>query len=109
MEELAERSFVLATGGCTVNGRSLAQQVGVELVDVTMTVRDWASALGLVREGLGVTVVPKSSLPQDLKGLCAMPLNPPMYREFGLVGSSISKGSPLVSALWTYFQGETVK
>lgn len=106
MEELASYLFVLATGGCTMNGRCLAQQVGTELVDIKMTVRDWASALGLVREGLGVTIVPESSLPQDLKGLRVLSLAPAIFREFGLVRSSAGMAYPMVDTLWTHFREE---
>lgn len=106
LEELASYLFVLATGGCTMNGRCLAQQVGTELVDIKMTVRDWASALGLVREGLGVTIVPESSLPQDLKGLRVLSLAPAIFREFGLVRSSAGMAYPMVDTLWTHFREE---
>ena len=62
---LAREPFVLATGGCTMHARSLAQDAGFDLADVRVEVRDWNSAFALVREGLGVTLVPEPTLLAD--------------------------------------------
>lgn len=104
MDELSDQPFVLATGGCSVNGQSLAGKAGVALNDVRLTVRDWGSACGLVRESMGITVVPESSLPTDLKGLRSLPLSAPMFREFGLVRSAAGRRSLAVSALWDHIE-----
>jgi DNA-binding transcriptional LysR family regulator len=96
--ELADQPFVLATGGCNVHAHSLATQTGVTLSDIRVTVRDLASAAVLVREGLGVSVVPESALPTDQRGLRVMQLQPPTYREFGLVCSQAGRDSPAVQA-----------
>lgn len=76
LEELAGQPFILATGGCVVNGKSLIEQAGLQLCDVRVKVRDWVSACMLVREGMGVTLVPESALPAELRGLCVMPVAP---------------------------------
>ncbi|MRW82506.1 LysR family transcriptional regulator [Pseudoduganella sp. FT26W] len=96
--ELADEPFVLATGGCNVHAQSLAMQAGVTLSDVRVTVRDLASAAVLVREGLGVSVVPESALPSDQRGLRVMQLQPRAYREFGLVCSQAGRESAAVQA-----------
>ncbi|WP_174864440.1 LysR family transcriptional regulator [Duganella dendranthematis] len=96
--ELADQPFVLATGGCNVHAHSLATQTGVTLSDIRVTVRDLASAAVLVREGLGVSVVPESALPTDQRGLRVMQLQPHTYREFGLVCSQAGRDSPAVQA-----------
>lgn len=99
LAELADEPFVLATGGCTVHAQSLAGQAGVTLSNIRVTVRDLASAAVLVREGLGVSVIPHSALPADQRGLRVMPLQPPAYREFGLVCSQTGRDSAAVQAL----------
>jgi DNA-binding transcriptional LysR family regulator len=66
---------------------------------VRVTVRDWASACVLVREGMGVALVPESTLPEEQRGLRVMPLVPTIYREFGLVCSEAGKSSRPVQAL----------
>lgn len=93
LEELADQPFVLATGGCAVNGKSLMEQTGLELSDVQVTVRDWISACLLVREGSGVALIPESALPDELRGLCIVPVTPSLCREFGLVCSQAGKAS----------------
>jgi DNA-binding transcriptional LysR family regulator len=69
LAELGTEPFVLATGGCHVHARSLAETAGLTLCDVRMEVRDWTSAIALVREGVGVGIVP---CPKSSK-VCASP------------------------------------
>ncbi|MER0784312.1 LysR family transcriptional regulator [Pseudomonas aeruginosa] len=99
LEELAVQPFILATGGCAVNGQSLMTQAGLHLSDVRVTVRDWASACVLVREGMGVALVPESTLPEEQRGLRVMSLLPTVHREFGLVCSETGKTSRVTQAL----------
>jgi len=99
LQELADKPFVLATGGCVVNGKSLIEEAGFQLSDVQVKVRDWISACLLVREGMGVALVPESALPTKLRGLSVVPLNPAIHREFGLVCSPSGKGSDVTQAL----------
>ncbi|ROM52561.1 LysR family transcriptional regulator [Pseudomonas poae] len=87
LAELLEQPFVLATGGCTANARSLSADAGLALRDVRVEVREWNSAFSLVREGIGVTLVPEMTLPVQRQGLRVMPLSTPVHREFCLVGS----------------------
>lgn len=99
LEELAAQPFILATGGCAVNGQSLMTQAGLHLTDLRVTVRDWTSACMLIREGMGVGLVPESTLPDEHHGLRVMPLLPTVHREFGLVCSEIGKASRPTQAL----------
>lgn len=99
LEELADQPFVLATGGCAVNGKSLMEQAGLQLSDVRVTVRDWISACLLVLEGMGVALIPESALPGELRGLCVVPVAPSLCREFGLVCSQAGKSSRATQAL----------
>jgi DNA-binding transcriptional LysR family regulator len=99
--EVAAQPFILATGGCAVHGQSLVERAGLRLLDVRVTVRDWASACMLVREDMGVALVPESTLPEDQRGLRVMQLTPPVHREFGLVCSEAGKASRPVQALLT--------
>jgi DNA-binding transcriptional LysR family regulator len=98
MNLLHWRLLILATGGCAVHGQSLVGRAGLRLPDVRVTVRDWASACMLVREGMGVALAPESTLPEDRRGLRVMQLTPPVHREFGLVCSEAGKASRPVQA-----------
>ncbi len=53
----------------------------------------------LVREGMGVALLPESTLPEEQRGLRVMPLMPAIHREFGLVCSENGKASRPVQAL----------
>jgi DNA-binding transcriptional LysR family regulator len=105
LSELADEPFVLATGGCSVNGFSLAADAGLTLTDIRVTVRDLGSAAVLVREGMGVALVPESALPADRQGLRVMQLSPPAYREFGLISSQAGQASGAVRAFLADCEG----
>lgn len=63
-------------------------------------VRDWSSAFSLVREGVGLSLVPELALPADRKGLQVLQLERPIHRSFGLVASQAGAGSMAVKALF---------
>ncbi|MBZ9559503.1 MULTISPECIES: LysR family transcriptional regulator [unclassified Modicisalibacter] len=81
---VAEEPFVLATGGCSSNARTLFEAAGLALHDLQLEVRDWNSALTLVGEGLGVALVPSLHLPRQRQGWRALALETPCRRQLGL-------------------------
>lgn len=87
LDRLAAEPFVLATGGCHLHAGALMRASGLSLADICIEVRDWASAIALVREGTGVGIVPESMLPESRKGLKAVALAPTISRGFGLLAS----------------------
>lgn len=93
LSELVAEPFVLATGGCHAHAGTLAQAAGLSLTDVRIEVRDWASAIALVREGVGVGIVPESTLSEKRKGLRIARIDPPLFRRFGLMSTAIRKPS----------------
>ncbi|HDR2535084.1 TPA: LysR family transcriptional regulator [Enterobacter ludwigii] len=99
LKELADQPFILATGGCVINGKSLMEMAGLQLSDILVTVRDWISACKLVGEEMGVALVPESALPETLRNLCVVPLTPAIHREFGLVCSSSGASSDATQTL----------
>ncbi|WP_110666765.1 LysR family transcriptional regulator [Salinicola halophilus] len=88
LSELVHEPFILATGGCSVHAQSLARSRSLELTDIRVSVQSWDSACALVREGMGIALVPESLLPEQMKGLRALPLSPSVDRTFGLVRST---------------------
>lgn len=99
LKVLADQPFILATGGCVVNGKSLMEMAGLQLSDIRVTVRDWISACKLVGEEMGVALVPESALPETLRNLCVAPLTPAIHREFGLVCSASGASSDATQTL----------
>ncbi|BEN10545.1 LysR family transcriptional regulator [Serratia marcescens] len=104
LDALFRLPFILATGGCDVNALRLAQQSGLALADIRATVSDWQTALTLVREGTGVTLMPASVIPPDALGVCTLPLVAPIYRRFGLAYSSEAAALPPVQTLLSYLR-----
>lgn len=96
LAELVAEPFVLATGGCHAHASALAEAAGLSLTDIRMEVRDWASAIALVREGVGVAIVPESTLPEKRKGLRVVRLDRPLFRHFGLMAAQGRKPSRAV-------------
>lgn len=105
LAELVAQPFVLATGGCSVNARSLALDVGLALADVRVEVREWNSAFTLVREQVGVSLVPQSTLPDNRQGLRVLPLSVPIDRRFALVPAPGRPPSLAVQALLDMLDG----
>lgn len=99
LAELVDEPFIVATGGCHVHGQSLVQRAGLHLSNVRLTVRDWRTAFALVGEGMGVSIVPASTLPKDPRAMRVYDLHPPIYRRFGLVSASANPPSPAAQAL----------
>ena len=55
---------------------------------------DSATILAMVREGLGITLVPRMMLPKKLEGVVALPLDPPQPLRIGLAVRSQKMASP---------------
>jgi DNA-binding transcriptional LysR family regulator len=99
LDELGAEPFVLATGGCATHGRTVVRDAGGQLADVRVEVRDWASAFALVRDGVGIALVPSLTLPEDRRGLRVLRLVAPVYRDFWLQPGPSSARMPAVRAL----------
>ena len=56
----------------------------------------------LVREGMGVAIVPESTLPEDKRGLRVLSLTQPIYRRFGLVPATATPVLKLVETFWQH-------
>ncbi|WP_110675020.1 LysR family transcriptional regulator [Salinicola sp. RZ23] len=95
---VAKEPFVLATGGCSSNARTLFDSAGLALQDLQLEVRDWNSALTLVGEGLGVALVPSLHLPRQRQGWRALALETPCPRRLGLELSTSDTPAPGVQA-----------
>ncbi|WFF42039.1 LysR family transcriptional regulator [Salinicola endophyticus] len=104
LSELVTQPYIHASGGCRVNGQSLAEARGLTFEDVRVTVRDWASACALVREYMGIAIVPESVLPEDRKGLRIQPLQPRMERCFGLVAATTVESAPALHTFWQHVE-----
>jgi len=83
LHELADDPLLLSDGGCEPLLRQLYDAASLPLRPARR-IRDVATLLAMVRERLGVTVVPELTLP-DGHGLAVVPIIPPKHRRLFLV------------------------
>lgn len=94
-EDLYEEGFIMERTQCTLGFMKMA---GFEPDKVKPHIRyqasDNATILAMVREGLGITLMPRMVLPKKLEGVVALPFDPPQYLQIGLAVRSQSTASP---------------
>lgn len=93
--ELREEGFIMEKNHCTLN---LMKKAGLDTSKNRPHIRyqasDSATILAMVREGLGITLVPRMMLPKKLEGAVALPLDPPQKLQIGLAVKSQETASP---------------
>jgi DNA-binding transcriptional LysR family regulator len=94
-EDLREEGFIMEKTQCTLRFMKMA---GFEPGKVKPSIRyqasDNATILAMVREGLGITLMPRTVLPKKLEGVVALPFDPPQHLQIGLAVRSQSTASP---------------
>ncbi|GHO88303.1 LysR family transcriptional regulator [Dictyobacter formicarum] len=94
-KELREEGFIMEKSQCALH---LLQRVGFGTSKNRPHIRyqasDSATILAMVREGLGITLLPRQMLPQKLEGAIALPLDPPQPLQIGLGIRSARVASP---------------
>jgi DNA-binding transcriptional LysR family regulator len=79
LADLTDDPFLLSDGGCEPLLQRMYHATGLTLQS-KLRVRDMTTLLALVREHVGITVIPELSL-TDRRGLAAIPITPPTYRR----------------------------
>jgi len=92
--ELYEEGFIMEKTECTLK---LMKRAGFEPSRNRLHIRyqasDSATIFAMVREGLGITLVPRMMLPKKLEGMVALPLDPPHRLQIGLAVKSQATAS----------------
>jgi DNA-binding transcriptional LysR family regulator len=101
--DLGHEPFIMAAGGCEPIISALARAAGVRLRR-HYEVRDTASIAAMVRERLGVTIMPELSIPDDRSGRRVLPLDPAAERRLSL--AVLPDAEPLPAALALMRLGE---
>jgi DNA-binding transcriptional LysR family regulator len=93
IDELREERLIMPRTGCEVpeiydqkrrkNGPSIRYQAS-----------EGATILAMVREGLGITILPRMILPEKLEGNAGIPFDPPRQVQIGLAVRSVDSASP---------------
>jgi DNA-binding transcriptional LysR family regulator len=93
--ELREEGLIMEKTQCALQ---LMKTAGFEPGRIRPQIRyqasDSATILAMVREGLGITLVPRMMLPKKLEGVVALPLDPPHQLQIGLAVRSQEMASP---------------
>jgi DNA-binding transcriptional LysR family regulator len=95
--DLVGEPFILSKAGCEPLIRHYFTRAGHSL-SPAYAVRDVPTILAMVREGLGVTIVPRLALPAPLDGLLALPLDPPLVRSLALAAAADVPAAPAAQA-----------
>lgn len=98
LADLADDPFLLSTGGCEPLIRRLHDDAGIPPLAPVHRVREMATLLAMVREGLGVSIVPELALSADPKGLNALPLRPRAPRHLLLAWAASTDLNPATRA-----------
>lgn len=110
--ELREEGFVMEKTACTLE---LMKKAGLGRGKSGPHIRyqasDSATIFAMVREGLGITLIPRTVLPKKLEGMVALPLDPPSPLQIGLAVRSpktASRGAKLfIQTALTWAQEQT--
>jgi DNA-binding transcriptional LysR family regulator len=93
LAELADDSFLLSTGGCEPLLQTLYDDQGLAL-SPAHRVREMTTLLAMIREDLGVSVIPSLALEGMGHGTVALPLRPAATRDLSLAVRSTTELSP---------------
>ncbi|WP_081861664.1 LysR family transcriptional regulator [Cellulomonas sp. HZM] len=98
IEELREDGLLASAGGCEAQMLRLHEQAGLPY-EPAQRVRELATMVRMVAEGIGVSVMPALGGGLLPDGVTLAPLSPELTRELVLTGPSRRPWHPLVRAL----------
>lgn len=97
LKDLDGQRMLLSGGGCETLIQELLAAASSN-PDIVCLVRDNATLASMVREGLGVTIMPELALPSDRQGFVAIKLRPNMRRTLHAVTRSPDELGPVPQA-----------
>ncbi|MDX6742369.1 LysR family transcriptional regulator [Actinocorallia sp. A-T 12471] len=97
LADLSDDPFLLSAAGCEPLIRAHYRAVGLDL-SPAHRVQRMDTLLAMVREDLGVSVVPSLALPELLDGIRAIPLRPPAPRSLLLAAPADTEPTPAARA-----------
>lgn len=108
---LVDHPFIMSSGGCEPLIMELFSRSQCS-PSVKFEVRDTATILNMVQEGLGITIVPEMALPDRTPNVIVKDLQPSMCRYLGLRCPFINEATPAVLSFiavgQSLFQDEVV-
>ncbi len=83
-QDLQKPPFILCVGGCTTHVREHWEQHGISL-EPAFRIRDDSVILGMVAQGLGISIMPRLAIEPLPAGIRASPLPTPLERVMSVV------------------------
>ena len=102
---LVGHPFIMSAAGCEPVIRSFFEESGCA-PDVAFAVRDMTALFEMVRQGLGITIVPSLSLPNDRANLRILELRPARRRSLLAVTKTQGQRIPAVQAFLGFLRGK---
>lgn len=98
LEELTVDGLIVSTGGCEAHVQRLHESAGIEF-NVRHRVREMSTLFAMVKQGLGVSIVPSLGRGLLPAGLSMLPLLERQARRLVLAGPENREQHPLVAPL----------
>ncbi len=92
--DLQEEGWIMEKNQCAFQLVELAFGPSRVKPQIRYQASDSATILAMIREGLGITLMPRMVLPKKLEGVVALPLDPPHQLQIGLAVRSQAMASP---------------
>ncbi|MGJ4949556.1 LysR family transcriptional regulator [Bradyrhizobium sp. HKCCYLS20291] len=108
LKDLDGQRMLLSGGGCETLIQELLASAS-STPDIVCMVRDNAALASMVREGLGLTIMPEMALPLDQQGLIAIRLRPNMRRTLHAVTLRSERLGPVTTAFLELVQSDRTK
>jgi len=84
LKEIGQEPFLMSKGGCEPMIRALFAKAGLA-PNVAFEVRDISTLVAMVREGLGVSLIPELAIPKDAGGIVTARLKPRARRKLAML------------------------
>lgn len=96
-EDLQGEAFIMPQLGCEVSVKQFLKEQEVS-PNIQFNVEENQTIIAMVREGLGITIMPELALPYNLQGSIVKPLLPEPFREISIITRSKKQSLPAVKA-----------
>jgi DNA-binding transcriptional LysR family regulator len=97
LEQLSQEPFILPMAGCEHLLQLTCQELGVQL-NVRHEVAENATILSMVEAGVGVSIVPRLTLPEDITSVVVLDLESAVHRQIILGVKSLTAAPANVQA-----------
>ena len=104
LDLLDGEKMILSGGGCETMIQDLLEAAGSQ-PEIAFMVRDNGTLAAMVREGLGLTIMPELALPDDMSALTVRRLSPALPRQIAAVAKTPADLGPAAHAFLSLLPG----